>query len=605
MTNRLKLKTHSKKLFYWLRYVFCMATILLTIDYALFLHYKTKLLPAPLTQELPNDQKLTDLQRMLWRLNFDKKSSYVNFDMKKSPDSIRIGCFGDSFTRGDEVNERYDYPSFLQGLFQKNGYENVEILNFGMGWYGFHQAFILWENVGRQYELDAVLLGPQAFHKRRDLSFNHSFSYSPVQGDVHYFHSRYILKGNTVERIDPIGETITERIDNYWKFIPHLQYLRYDSNPPAFLTAPAACLLPNRKLKANPFYYKKDRDREVNTIYRILLSRIADQTPRVFLTDYREQEVQLAGSIEKDNVAATLFYQPVHFPYLAFTAHNGPCGNALLAQQMFDFLTQKEESVLSLIETEDIEREAIEQVRLKKTDLSEYKDIAVEINGVKLGRFYDSYAIWEMYCKGSSCEREKNTFEDTVSLIMLKNAGDESLLEAVFMPVDFEIREDASVTIQVTHHSRVREYALGKVSLLNPGLNIGVIDLGKTLADCIRKNIHIEGSDFLWKGLGNIQKNDAVAIFVDQVLILSGKVGKQDEKFVLNFFHQRYFTIRADGREFLDIEQLDPTGIVYLALSIKEDETIRIPLARWLKIRKTVPLTRGQPQFKGLFKADP
>jgi hypothetical protein len=79
---------------------------------------------------------------------------------------------------------------------------------------------------------------------------------------------------------------------------------------------------------------------------------------------------------------------------------------------------------------------------------------------------------------------------------------------------------------------------------------------------------------------------------------LSARVKKQNEELKFTFPNKRYVTIRADGREIVDIEKLEPTGIVNLALYTKQNEIIRIPFARWLKTYKKVPL--GKPRFHSI-----
>ena len=72
-----------------------------------------------------------------------KKSSFVHFS-KQKPMSIRRVCaFGDSFTYGEEVAEDDDFPTILQDLFERRGYTDIQVLNFGNGWYGFHQTYLM------------------------------------------------------------------------------------------------------------------------------------------------------------------------------------------------------------------------------------------------------------------------------------------------------------------------------------------------------------------------------------------------------------------------------------------------------------------------------
>src|SRR5262245_29733007 len=47
------------------------------------------------------------------------------------PGTIRIGAFGDSYTFGDEVDAPQALPAQLQDLLIKDGFTNVEVINFG------------------------------------------------------------------------------------------------------------------------------------------------------------------------------------------------------------------------------------------------------------------------------------------------------------------------------------------------------------------------------------------------------------------------------------------------------------------------------------------
>ena len=588
MANYLRTNINLKNILFWCRYVIYSLAILILVDYSFFF-YKTRMTAFDPAQEEHYNEKLDKLSFMLGWMDSDKKSSFVHFKQEKPPKVIRIGCFGDSFTFGDEVNDIYDYPGLLQSLFRKNGHYDIEVINFGIGGYGFHQAFILWQYVGREYGLDFVLLGPECFQPERDSTFNMSF-YEPAP----LFHSRYILKDNDVKLLDPIGGTVAERILNYWKFLPHFRYLRYDSAPPGFLTAPIACLAPNKQLRSNPFYYQKNIKREMDIIHRILLSKMSDNAPQVILGNYDENIVNLGESVGKNNLFSTLLYRPQHFPYIAFGGHNGPCGNALLAQQMFNYLTNKKGSVLNIIETEDLNEKVIRKIRLKKVNLSDYKDITVEINNVKVGRFYDSDSNGNENCSGPSCELLKNSFAHTASLIAWKKyRNNASILETVFSPLEFEINEETPVAIKVTNKSGTIDYPIGKLKLLNPELNIGEINLGRIIHfDSYNKTLEIKQTDFLLRNPCSIKTGDTVSIFVNDVPILSARVKNPDEELKFTMLNKRYAVISANGKEIVDVEKLKPAGIVNLALYTKQDKIIKVPFARWRKTLKKMPFRR-------------
>ena len=57
--------------------------------------------------------------------------------MKRPDGSLRLACFGDSFTFGDEVQDAWCYPAMLE---QRN--PGLEALNYGVGAYGTDQALL-------------------------------------------------------------------------------------------------------------------------------------------------------------------------------------------------------------------------------------------------------------------------------------------------------------------------------------------------------------------------------------------------------------------------------------------------------------------------------
>lgn len=80
-------------------------------------------------------------------------SAFGHFPRRKPAGAVRIGCFGDSFTWGDEVADGNDYPALLAALFSRAGAPHVEVLNFGNTAFGFNQTYVMREDVGRRYEL--------------------------------------------------------------------------------------------------------------------------------------------------------------------------------------------------------------------------------------------------------------------------------------------------------------------------------------------------------------------------------------------------------------------------------------------------------------------
>jgi hypothetical protein len=138
-------------------------------------------------------------------MRYDRKSSFRRFADKKEAGVVRIGCFGDSFAYGAEVDDGADYPSLLKGLLEADGRGDVEVLNFGMPGYGLHQSFLLWRMAGRNYGLDFILLGPSPFLHERDSTFAQA-GLSPDGCRAIRLHSRFVLDGAGLKLVAPLAE---------------------------------------------------------------------------------------------------------------------------------------------------------------------------------------------------------------------------------------------------------------------------------------------------------------------------------------------------------------------------------------------------------------
>lgn len=580
-----------KKILSWIIYSLYLIGIVLIADYIFYLSYKKKIIPLKLADE----KSLSELESKVGWTRNDKMSSFGNFEEKKKKGIIRIGCFGDSMTHGDEVNNIYDYPTLLQNIFSERGYKNVEVINFGAGGYGFHQAFILWEYLGKKYNLDYVLLGPLCFQPdgdyQRDSTFGAPYFDNYIEREIYVFHSRYILKNNDVRLIELAGKTKPEIIKNYFRFIPPLRYTLFDSEAPSFLIAPIACLLPNKKLKRNPFYYKNNIEKEMLEIYKILLSKIADNTPQVILGHYLQKVVNLGREVGRKNIFAALLNAPPFFPYRAFANHSSPCGNRLLAQQFFDCLTNKSESTLTILKIENIDKKLIESVEVKKRKLSEYREIAIEIDNIKAGRFYNIDFSDADVCNPPSCEPVRDSLSKIVSLLAIKN-DDAAIFDSVFLPLDFELEDNMPLTIGVISDEGITEYSAGEVNLLNPGLNIGILDLGNITFDRDKKIIETEENSKLYTPIPGrwVNKAKNITILLKDIPILTTIVESKSKSLKFASVNDRFVIIRADGRELLDIEKLQPTGKIYLSLYPDQEEPVKISIAQWSKMPIKVPL---------------
>jgi hypothetical protein len=341
------------------------------------------------------------------------------FNTRKAPGVVRVGCLGDSFTAGAEVAPELDYCTLLHGLFLEAGYDQVETLNFGAGWHGFHQTFMVWERVARHYELDYVLLGPAGFWYDRDTTFNHGGSISP-----YYLHARYVVKGDGVERVDVLGEDYEDRFAAYHRFLSPLRYLRYDRNAPPFLAA----LLPAGRTLPNPFYYYRGTmEQEALETYRALLGLLADGRQKTALAYYEKPIVDVARGLGRTNLTVLELDPNQQFPYRAPLNHNGPLGNLLVARQFFAALTGRSDPV-SILDAVDLVTPVAEQI--PNVPLHEYERVYVA--------FENSPTAVAFFGEPADTTAGFLAARGVKSLVGFKRPG-ESLVEAYFVPLPYEV----------------------------------------------------------------------------------------------------------------------------------------------------------------------
>lgn len=511
----------------------------------------------------------------LGSINTDKKSSFVNFAEKKNQNIIRIGCFGGSFTYGDEVNEVYDYPSILQNIFINAGYKNFEVINFGSLWYGFSQSFMMWKYVGSKYDLDYVLFGPVVFkYIEYETAFNHTINTGGI--NIDYMHARFILDGEKFKLVDVYGQTHKSRAENYFRFIPLLRYLRFDNNTPSFL----ACLIPSgRQLQKNPFYYYRGNLRnEVKAIHKLLLFEMLTSVKNLKFAYYPFDAVGFARDLKKENLSLDFLYRIRKFPYTMIGRHNSPCGNQLVAQQLFDLIVGKKISRWPILETNDLKAYGPAESGIKKYKLHEYKDIKIEINDIVIGYFMNAYPQYFIPTTPFDITQNK-----IMSLLAFKKEGI-SILDAFFVPLDFSLTGNSSVKILISWGKQKEEHFLGNVQLLNPSLEVGLVNLRDIYYDNGKSSMFCRVQTELLRAGAVLGKKPEITIFLDNKPILKA-IGINYKNGVIEFLPIKYnfMAIKPKGDSFIDINKLNERGIIYLALYYHDGKKINIPFAEWRK----------------------
>jgi hypothetical protein len=103
--------------------------------------------------------------RYTLRTNAAGLRSSRDYTLEKPPGTTRLLVFGDSFAAGQYVSNEQRFTELLE---RRN--PGLEVINFGLEGTGTDQQLLLYEEVGRRYEHDAVLLMPFLQNIRRNLA---------------------------------------------------------------------------------------------------------------------------------------------------------------------------------------------------------------------------------------------------------------------------------------------------------------------------------------------------------------------------------------------------------------------------------------------------
>ncbi len=126
-----------------------------------------------------------------------------NYPLDPPDGVLRIAAFGDSFTHGNEVTRDETWTAQLEALLNARGI-HAEVLNFGVGGYGIDQAYLRWQEQGRQYQPDIVLLGFVAVDVNRLVSLYWKLQPNVfiTPGSNPFSKPRYVLDGDTLTLIN-------------------------------------------------------------------------------------------------------------------------------------------------------------------------------------------------------------------------------------------------------------------------------------------------------------------------------------------------------------------------------------------------------------------
>ncbi|MDH3686077.1 MAG: SGNH/GDSL hydrolase family protein [Myxococcales bacterium] len=493
-------------------------------------------------------------------------SAYTRIPPEKRAGTVRVCCFGGSTTFGTEVGAEYDYPTFLQRHFDRLGRSEVEVVNFGIAGYGFHQIFLLWEHLFARFACDYTLLFPGFFHAERDISF----VYSPL-GDPYAMHARYVVRGDDVELVPVVGETRSERFDEYFRFIPRWRYLRYDREPPMALRT----LRPRDAPPSNPFYYlDATRDEEAPATYRVLLARMAAAGAPVVLASTSETDVALSDAVGSENLSAIRRRRQRSFPYQAPRWHDGPWGNDLVARSFLYQILEGADATSPLLATSDVRWPELSAGSAGETPLADYDRVEIELDDVAIAHF----------TSGDPRRTSSLADEGTVSLLSIKRPG-ESVVESCFLPLDFALVEGMAASWSGVSGSLPPAPApLHRLA----GENIGVVEI-EGLRFRRQRRLLLDAP---------APADGALSLELDGRTIL--RAAHDGSRIELTPAGEPCRLLRATAEGWVDPASIGPSGILELVLRGEAIDARRIPFARWEMATVALPVARRPlaPQLK-------
>ena len=174
-----------------------------------------------------------------------------DFSEIPSPGRVRICTFGDSFIHGDEV---YNHETWQE--IMTRGQDNLEVLNFGVPAYGLDQAFLRYQEEGRRFHPDFVMIGITLDDMPRHVNTFRPF-WTP-HGGVPLSKPRFISRNGSLFLVPNFLKTRED-------------YQRLLKNPQSVLPV----------LGEHDYYYKHAHCREAGRSFFCV--RLADLTLRLIL----------------------------------------------------------------------------------------------------------------------------------------------------------------------------------------------------------------------------------------------------------------------------------------------------------------------------------
>jgi hypothetical protein len=405
-----------RRLLAFARYVLFLVAVVATVAVVLHWRWARSVTPARfMADRKPMPCCDAAMVARLGRLDGPRPGSFQVVPLEKRPGVVRIGCFGDSFTYGLEVADGLDFPAQLEQQLRAHGASQVEVVNFGTSGFGFHQMQMTMELVAPRFAVDVAVSAPLLdFWWLRD----GTFAQWPPPSETLSIHGRYVLAGDDVRLVDPVGISEAEQYRTYVRLVPPLRYLRYDRRAPAFLQA----WLPAGRELPNPFFYGADD--EVMETYRRLLRRQLAGPPSIVL-DRRKQVERLIGAETDPRRVVLQVDVPERFPYLAPQNHWSAWGNRLVADHALRAFDVGASGAVDVLETS---ADAPAASVARERGLPPHDGARVLVSDRVVGSAYRyEPGVWKS-------PRVAAFPEGTAALIALAAPG-QALVDALFVPL--------------------------------------------------------------------------------------------------------------------------------------------------------------------------
>lgn len=121
------------------------------------------------------------------------------YTAEKKPGVFRVSMFGDSFIAGFDADLKDSLvPQVEQAL--RGGGIDAEVLNFGIGGFGFDQAYLYYNRDGGRFQTDVVVQGLQMENVGRDVTLFRIVAF-PTTG-IPFSKPRYVQRGGKLELIN-------------------------------------------------------------------------------------------------------------------------------------------------------------------------------------------------------------------------------------------------------------------------------------------------------------------------------------------------------------------------------------------------------------------